>query len=215
MKFTIHNSTCTISVIRFQYLQLDDDVTYENVASSSWSVGEICSAIICACLPTLRPLLHRVAPGLSKFEDGSAQSSERYYWAHRGEKFGSRQTASYRRQSATAGSEDQLYRRDLEAGSCPHHRGHSRSGTTCGSVNDDMQLRMYRTNSSELLARPDPAAWPLPERREEQVQTPELLGLRSTVITQIGVGPSRAQNVPKHEIEVQRDLVQTESERRV
>ena len=45
-----------------KYLQLTDDVTWDNVASSCWSISEISSGITCACLPTLRPLLNKFMP---------------------------------------------------------------------------------------------------------------------------------------------------------
>ena len=47
----------SISVIRIRFLKLNDNPTWENVESSGWSIGEICSGITCACLPTLRPLI--------------------------------------------------------------------------------------------------------------------------------------------------------------
>ncbi|KAK3330040.1 hypothetical protein B0H66DRAFT_542599 [Apodospora peruviana] len=56
--------TCAISVIRIQYLRLSDDVTWDNVSSSCWSIAELCSGITCACLPTLRPLLSMVLPSM-------------------------------------------------------------------------------------------------------------------------------------------------------
>ncbi len=57
--------TCAISIIRIQYLRLSEDVTWDNVDSSVWSIIEICSGIVCACLPTLRPLISSCIPGMS------------------------------------------------------------------------------------------------------------------------------------------------------
>lgn len=54
------SSTCTISVVRIDFLNLGKDFTYENIASAGWSLGELCAGLTCACLPTLRPLLFRV-----------------------------------------------------------------------------------------------------------------------------------------------------------
>jgi hypothetical protein len=68
--------TCAISGIRFQYLKLTDDVTWDNVASSCWSIGELCSGITCACLPTLRPLISKYLPGM-RSETGP--SNNKYY----------------------------------------------------------------------------------------------------------------------------------------
>jgi len=52
-------STCVISVIRILTLKsasLTRDPTWDNVATMCWSVTELCCGIICACIPTLRPL---------------------------------------------------------------------------------------------------------------------------------------------------------------
>ncbi|AEO70551.1 uncharacterized protein THITE_2015113, partial [Thermothielavioides terrestris NRRL 8126] len=70
--------TCAISVIRIQYLKLSNDVTWDNVASSCWSIGELCSGITCACLPTLRPLLAKCLPGLHS-QNGQSDDNNRYY----------------------------------------------------------------------------------------------------------------------------------------
>ncbi|KAK4152519.1 hypothetical protein C8A00DRAFT_16162 [Chaetomidium leptoderma] len=74
--FSLGFFTCAISVIRIQYLKLSDDVTWDNVASACWSVGELCSGITCACLPTLRPILSRFVPGMRSH---SEQSDNKYY----------------------------------------------------------------------------------------------------------------------------------------
>ena len=58
-------STCSLSVVRIRFLQLNEDFTWANVEAAGWSVGELCSGITCACLPTFRPLLSRAFPGLS------------------------------------------------------------------------------------------------------------------------------------------------------
>ncbi len=54
--------TCTISVIRITFLNLKGDDTYANVAAACWSIGELCCAIVCSCLPTLRPVFFRLLP---------------------------------------------------------------------------------------------------------------------------------------------------------
>lgn len=53
-------STCTISVVRIDFLNVGSDFTYNNIAPAGWSLGELCAGLTCACLPTLRPLLFRV-----------------------------------------------------------------------------------------------------------------------------------------------------------
>lgn len=59
-------STCAISVIRVKFLKQGGDQTYENIEGSSWSITELCSGVICACLPTLRPLVSKCVPTLSR-----------------------------------------------------------------------------------------------------------------------------------------------------
>lgn len=38
---------------------------------SMWSIVEICTAVICACLPTCRPLLKKMFPNLLSYSDES------------------------------------------------------------------------------------------------------------------------------------------------
>jgi hypothetical protein len=64
--------TCAISIIRIQYLKLSPDVTWDNVESSCWSISELCSGIICACLPTLRPLLAKFVPSMGTSKNTSS-----------------------------------------------------------------------------------------------------------------------------------------------
>ncbi|KAK2613365.1 hypothetical protein N8I77_000283 [Diaporthe amygdali] len=62
--FSLGLFNCAISGIRIKYLPIvssNPDVTYENLDAVSWSIAEVCLAIICACLPTLRPLYVRAA----------------------------------------------------------------------------------------------------------------------------------------------------------
>ncbi|RYP15889.1 hypothetical protein DL765_005423 [Monosporascus sp. GIB2] len=68
--FSLGFFTCAISVIRFLYLQQEEDASWENVATSSWSVGELSSALTCACLSTLRPVFTRIVPGMSSPHSG-------------------------------------------------------------------------------------------------------------------------------------------------
>lgn len=57
--FSLGFFTVAISVLRIKYLKLFEDFTWENVESASWSIAELCSGIICTCLPTLRPFVKR------------------------------------------------------------------------------------------------------------------------------------------------------------
>lgn len=58
-------------MIQIKYLQLYEDFPWETVTSSLWSVGELTSAITCACLPTLRPFLATYFPRLASAIGGS------------------------------------------------------------------------------------------------------------------------------------------------
>ena len=41
------------------------DPTWDNIESSGWSLGELTSALTCACLPTLRPFFSKFFPALA------------------------------------------------------------------------------------------------------------------------------------------------------
>ena len=71
-------STCVISLVRIKFLKLTQDYTWDNAEPAGWSVGEICSGITCACLPTLRPLASRVWPAMRTHLSPSAYHSHRY-----------------------------------------------------------------------------------------------------------------------------------------
>ncbi|GKT44088.1 satratoxin biosynthesis SC1 cluster protein 4 [Colletotrichum spaethianum] len=62
--FSLGFFTVAISIVRVQFLNISADFTWTNVEASLWSLGEISSAVTCACLPTLRPLLTKMFPGL-------------------------------------------------------------------------------------------------------------------------------------------------------
>ncbi|KAF9875971.1 hypothetical protein CkaCkLH20_06417 [Colletotrichum karsti] len=60
--FSLGFFTVAISIVRTKYLKIEQDFTWTNVDASLWSLGEISSAVTCACLPTLRPLMTRLFP---------------------------------------------------------------------------------------------------------------------------------------------------------
>ncbi|KKK15951.1 hypothetical protein ARAM_002791 [Aspergillus rambellii] len=56
---------CVTSICRLVALKRisdSSDPTYDNVGAASWSAIECNTGIICACLPTLRPLISRLVP---------------------------------------------------------------------------------------------------------------------------------------------------------
>lgn len=67
-----------ISFIRIRFLKLFEDFTWENVDSSCWSIAELTSALTCACLPTLRPLLSQIFPSLGTQLTRSRSGYRRY-----------------------------------------------------------------------------------------------------------------------------------------
>ncbi|KAB8068775.1 integral membrane protein [Aspergillus leporis] len=65
--FALGGFVCITSICRLVALkQISEstDPTYDNVGAASWSAIECNVGIICACLPTLRPLVSRVVPHL-------------------------------------------------------------------------------------------------------------------------------------------------------
>ncbi|CAI7627029.1 unnamed protein product [Penicillium glandicola] len=65
--FSLGGFVCITSIIRLVSLkQISDstDPTYDNVGAASWSAVECNTGIICACLPTLKPLIARIFPGM-------------------------------------------------------------------------------------------------------------------------------------------------------
>ncbi|KJR87983.1 uncharacterized protein SPSK_07044 [Sporothrix schenckii 1099-18] len=72
--------TCAISVIRISFLNLNGDDTYTNVAAACWSISELCCAIVCSSLPTLRPILFHLLPKPLRHHYGS--NNNNYYHNH-------------------------------------------------------------------------------------------------------------------------------------
>ncbi|KAM0433442.1 hypothetical protein ACHAPT_004322 [Fusarium lateritium] len=73
------SSTVILSAIRIEYLQDFEDFTWKHVESNLWSMAELTSALICACLPTLRPFVMRYFPALAS---KLARSSGGYRGGH-------------------------------------------------------------------------------------------------------------------------------------
>ncbi|SPO06082.1 uncharacterized protein DNG_08771 [Cephalotrichum gorgonifer] len=76
-------TVCAISVLRM-VIFLDSnrdrgaaDFTFTTISMANWSMIEICASIICACLPTLKPLLARVAPASFRSMASSPASGRR------------------------------------------------------------------------------------------------------------------------------------------
>ncbi|KAJ0305850.1 hypothetical protein COL516b_004958 [Colletotrichum fioriniae] len=69
------NATCAVSVIRIAYLPGSFDMvdmTYDGISIILWSVVELSCAVICCCIPTLRPLVERRQRDLTDdYDDGT------------------------------------------------------------------------------------------------------------------------------------------------
>lgn len=58
-------STCVTSVIRLYSVSVlvqGDDNSYDNAPSAIWSAVEVNTAIMCACMQSLKPLVQKVRP---------------------------------------------------------------------------------------------------------------------------------------------------------
>ncbi|KAL4759500.1 uncharacterized protein BDW70DRAFT_161601 [Aspergillus foveolatus] len=65
--FAVGGFVCITSICRLISLKRiadSSDPTYDNVGAATWSAVECNVGIVCACLPTLRPLLSRMIPQL-------------------------------------------------------------------------------------------------------------------------------------------------------
>ncbi|KAH7353906.1 integral membrane protein [Plectosphaerella cucumerina] len=61
--FSIGSFACVTSMVRLKYVvtyKYDGDYTWYNVEFFIWCMIELASAVICGCLPTLRPLMKKV-----------------------------------------------------------------------------------------------------------------------------------------------------------
>ncbi|KAH8848390.1 hypothetical protein MCOR01_001767 [Pyricularia oryzae] len=80
--------TTSISASRIRFLGTPVDVTFENPEAEYWSLAEICSGIVCAVLPTLRPLAGKYLPTLfgSRFSSSGSYfiSARRQTWQPKG-----------------------------------------------------------------------------------------------------------------------------------
>ncbi|CAK7241919.1 MAG: hypothetical protein STHCBS139747_003392 [Sporothrix thermara] len=76
--FSLGLLTCVISIIRATYLNdTSSDVTWRLVDPIDWSTAEVCSLIICACIPYVRNLLAEI-PYISQALGLSSNHSKGY-----------------------------------------------------------------------------------------------------------------------------------------
>lgn len=74
----LRSSACITSIVRLKYLSTFEnstDLTWENTDILVWSILEIEVTVICACLPTLRPLFVEIIPGVFRTAKNTSSSS--------------------------------------------------------------------------------------------------------------------------------------------
>jgi hypothetical protein len=70
---TRSHSGCITSVLSLYIISHSTDVTWDNVGAATWSSVELNVGIVCACLPSLRPIVGLIWPHFNR----SAQSRSR------------------------------------------------------------------------------------------------------------------------------------------
>lgn len=220
--FSLGFFTCAISIIRIKYLKQYADFSWENVASSCWSVSELSSAVTCLCLPTLKPLVQKIVPrlmsstnksggdsggpsggvhghsskGYRKHSEGSSNpsspSTDRIRSSQRLSKSAGNVTLST---TMTTESQDELYiADDIEMSSSSNgSMSMERKGSHDLELGHGVGVNVYPT---DVTAPSTPAS----ARRDN------LLGLRTTVRTKIGVNPHQTQT-EQDQIQVTRDVI--------
>jgi hypothetical protein len=69
------------------------DPSWENIGAAIWSVVELNTAIICSCLPTLRPLLSKFISGVGLSSAKNGHSAYEYYGSNSGTRRSNKQSA--------------------------------------------------------------------------------------------------------------------------
>ncbi|EKD15174.1 hypothetical protein MBM_06390 [Drepanopeziza brunnea f. sp. 'multigermtubi' MB_m1] len=65
--FALGGFVCIVSALRLQRLYVvskSDDLPYDNAATAIWSAVEVNTAIVCACMPSMKPVVSRLFPRL-------------------------------------------------------------------------------------------------------------------------------------------------------
>ncbi|KAI5866743.1 hypothetical protein GGS23DRAFT_285424 [Durotheca rogersii] len=200
--FSLGFFTCAISVIRIRYLDQGGDFSYENVEGSCWSITELCSGVICACLPTLRPLVSRWVPALSNRLHKSARGYRRHSDSNAGDL--ERGSTHIRGNSDASNMLDWKKREDF---SCLGIEGRRSDGDD--RSDHASELKVFREG---LLAH-RPMSTPSPARVHIAAHsTHKPLAyhnwMKSSVTTEIGAAPlDPNKNLSTTAIQVQRDVV--------
>ncbi|KIH93380.1 hypothetical protein SPBR_04202 [Sporothrix brasiliensis 5110] len=150
--------TCAISVVRIKYLQQAVDLSWQNVAASCWSVGELSSAVTCLCLPTLKPLVQQVLPHLVGGSSSGKSSGHSGHSGHAGPGSGSagavhgHSSRGYRKHSEGGGSSITASQTTDSQEAVRTSRRVSRSGAAAlaTAMTTESQDELYRVDDMEL-----------------------------------------------------------------
>ncbi|KAK1672104.1 hypothetical protein BDP55DRAFT_674406 [Colletotrichum godetiae] len=117
--------TTAISVVRMSTLThvFTADVTWDVIPSLIWSEVELCCAVICACIPTLRPLLRSPRSACSQY---------------------------YNRQRSEASTEAKLSRKRMNGGTFGSHSQQSIQNTTTMDFDMDMEMDLEANREPEM-----------------------------------------------------------------
>lgn len=188
--------TVAVSVLRIKYLRLLADFTWQNVETSAWSLGELCSGITCACLPTLRPFLKAHFPALGTRLTGADAA----YAGHDLRETAATAAAAHKRVGSGDSSQPSLDGR-VGGGAGPAYMRYSRVG---GGFTEDIgglqAAGHWSVRGSDNAGEED---------REAR------LGLRMTVLSRVDAGITRPHAaVPSGGgIRVERAVYQAEQQR--
>lgn len=89
--FAVGVFACVTSILRLRSLyiaSISKDLTYDNVGAATWSAVELNVAIICACLPMMKPLLVRMFPRLLSSSTPMSRPENAYYGRDNSRGFG-------------------------------------------------------------------------------------------------------------------------------
>jgi hypothetical protein len=190
--------TVAVSALRIKYLVrlLGEDFTWQNVETSAWSVGELCSGITCACLPTLRPFLKAHFPGLGTQLTGGGDRDEEY-----GDDVGTAATAAPAHKRVGSGDSSQ---RSMDEEGRSAGPAYIRSHTESEFVEDIVGVGTTRQGMAQIRANDGSG-------EDSDVR----LGLRMTVLSRLDAGITRPAPVVPSEggVQVQRAVYQVEQNR--
>jgi len=86
--FALAGFVCIVAILRLHAVQIisnSSDTTHDNVAAAYWSSVELNTGIICACMPTIRPIIAKIFPTwLGTAPRRSAADTTPPYQSHQG-----------------------------------------------------------------------------------------------------------------------------------